>query len=175
VDRTNSAFPYVRGGLDPDRAFSVPHTAESARQPQCPHNPARENGNTLSQEVRLVLLPLPPRSVSVLRGMLSNFAGAAPGEETTTNKHPPMIAVGFLGTRLLPRLPGEVQQTSTEQPPVTLGAPGAFMQYARQEGGEATRKPKMMRGSHALLCPTPARDPQGKPNNGENPQMATQD
>ena len=30
--------PYVRGGLGPDRAFSVPHTAESARQPQCPHN-----------------------------------------------------------------------------------------------------------------------------------------
>ena len=43
--------------------------------PSAPHNPARKNGNTLSQEVRLVLLPLPPRSVSVLWGMLSNFAG----------------------------------------------------------------------------------------------------
>jgi hypothetical protein len=93
----------VRGGLDPDRAFSAPHTAESARQPQRPHNPARKNGNTLSQEVRLVLSPLPPRSFSVLRGMLSNFAGGL--EETTINQHPPMTAVGFLGTRLLPRLP----------------------------------------------------------------------
>jgi hypothetical protein len=190
VDRTNSAFPHVCGGLDPDRAFSVPHTAESARQTSATTTSARERQYPQSGgESSTVAAPARDRRSACFPGsMLPNFAGRAdptgltlrkgpldegvaplttvtgnptPREETTINQHPPTIALGFSGTRLLPRLPGEVQQTSAEQPPVTLGATGAFMQYSRQEGGEATEKPKMMRGSHALLCPTPARDPQG--------------
>jgi hypothetical protein len=58
-DRTIGSLLPSCGRLDPDRAFSVPHTAEFARQAQGSHDPARKNGNTLSQEVSLVLSPLP--------------------------------------------------------------------------------------------------------------------
>ncbi len=53
----------------------MPHTAESARQTSAPQ-PARENGNTLSLEVSLVSLPLPP-AIGGQRAwsMLPNFAG----------------------------------------------------------------------------------------------------
>ena len=60
-DRTIGSLLPSCGRLDPDRAFSVPHTAEFARQAQGSHDPARKNSNILSQEVRLVLSPLPLR------------------------------------------------------------------------------------------------------------------
>ena len=147
------------GGLDPDRAFSVPHTAESARQTSASTTSARERQYPQSGDEPSTVAA-PPRDRAACSGACCpNSRGAL--EETAINQHPPTTAVGILGTRSLPRLPGEVQRTSADQSPETLGATGAFMQYSRQEGGEATEKPKMMRGSHALLCLTPARDPQG--------------
>ena len=178
--RTNGAFPMC-GGLDPDRAFSVPHTAESARQTNASTTSARERA---PQSGGVPISDDAPagnwRSACSTGSMLPNFSGRAdpdaqhsdegvaplatatgiptPNGATAMNiQHPPTTATGISGTRPWPHLPGEGSRTSTDEPPDTLGATGAFMRYSRQEGGESTESPKMMRGSHALSGPSPNR------------------
>ncbi len=123
-DRTIGSLLPSCGGLDPDRAFSVPHTAESARQTSATTTSARERQHPQSGGEPSTAAA-PPRDRAACSGACCpNSRGAL--EETTINQHPPTTAVGILGTRSLPRLPGEVQRTSAEQPPATLGATGAF-------------------------------------------------
>jgi hypothetical protein len=80
VDRTNIAVPYVCGGLDPDRAFSVPHTAESARQTSASTTSARERQYPQSGgEPSTVAAPARDRRSACFPGsMLPNFAGKGP-------------------------------------------------------------------------------------------------
>jgi len=90
VDRTNSAFPYVCGGLDPDRAFSVPHTAESARQTSATTTSARERQYPQSGgEPSTVAAPARDRRSACFPGsMLPNFAGRADPTGLTLRKGP---------------------------------------------------------------------------------------
>ncbi len=175
--------PASGGRLDPDRAFSVPHTAESARQTNAPTFSARERQHPQSGgEPSTVAAPAHDRRSACSQGStLPNFVGRADptgltlrkgpldegvaplatatgnptpnGEEMTINQHPPTTATGIPGPQPLPRLPGDGQRMRPDQPADILGPTGAFMRYSNQGAGEATGNPTMMRGSHALLCP----------------------